>query len=224
MIPNRPTNAPPSFRPQEAQNFQTTPVVSEITGDTADSDYIPDAEPVVVATPLNLDPAYWINHVGAKVDIVAGNLVLSETGFLTVSTSPQQYALYVDTWTGLVAPICPRTDYRARRYEYRKQDCITLVAEWVDNHFGLSSLAAVKAVNRVEYRNLYMTGFVQKIIDFGFQLVTNLQVGDVVMYDGYAQCGVIVEEGKILYQVLDKFSCIDSIDSSKIQGIYRYAN
>jgi len=215
-------NRPPELTPsQPGLQQQLQPGLSAgIGAENAIVDLV--NEPVTV--PLNLDAAYWIQHVGSRVDIVAGDLVLSETGFLIVATSPAQYALYVDTWTGLVAPICPRADYRARRYEYRKQDCITIVAEWVDNHFGLNSLAAVKAVNRVEYRKFYMTGFAQKIVEFGFQPVTTVQVGDVVMYGGYAQCGVIVETGKILYQVVEKFSCIDSLDMSKVQGIYRYAN
>ena len=56
---------------------------------------------------------------GKKLDIVAGELVLSESGFLTASFTLDMYVLYVDQMRETGTVLLPKTDYRGRIYHLK---------------------------------------------------------------------------------------------------------
>lgn len=168
------------------------------------------------------DAAYWLNHLGAKVDIREGELILSEDGFLTVGESPLPYSLYINQPTNEALPIVPRSDWRGRVYRFRRQDCVTLSAEWYDHTYGTSITPYLAGVGLNLYRDLGQTGFSQHIIAVGFTKVDDSpKHADVLVYGGHGHIGICQNGTHILHHLPNKLSCVDPLDESKVMEVYR---
>jgi hypothetical protein len=168
---------------------------------------------------------YWLDHVGSKADISNGDLVISEGGWLTVSTSPTMNTVYVDSVKNIVAPVVPKEEWRGRKYRFFFRDCISLVAEWLDATYNIGAVAHVRTVTRGEYVRLNMNGYEHMLEQFGFAKVDQPCIrGDIVFYERLRHIGVCIEDGQLLHHPINKFSCVDPIDLEKVLGVYRRAN
>ena len=167
---------------------------------------------------------FWEN-LGAKADIVQGDLVVTSDGFLTITDSPVMYSLYVDRANGTYTPIVPKDEWRGRLYRSRRKDCVTLAAEWYDKTYGTNTIQSVKSIGINKYRELGTSGFVANIESVGFSKVDDApQHADVLVYINNAHIGVCLEGDKILHHLPNKYSCIDSLDAGQVIGVYRYGN
>lgn len=162
-----------------------------------------------------------LSNIGKKADIVNGELVCSDNGFLTISTTPGQYTVYVngDSYS-LIIPI---EDWRGRIYRFMRQDCAMLAAEYLDQCYGTEILSYVKSVGTNLYRELGQFGFEDHLTKLGFYKVEEgYQPNDILFYILPAHIGIAQPNNKILHHLPNKLSCIDDIDKSKILGVYRY--
>lgn len=167
---------------------------------------------------------YWLSNLGSKVDICYGDLVISSNGFLTVSTSLDQYALYLDRSSCTATPVIPKNDYRGRVYKLRMRDCVTLTAEWLDRNTGLKAADFVKNITRAQYINLHQSGYLHLLSSLGFVSAdTSPMHGDIVVYEKQIHIGICIDGDKILHHLPGKYSSIDPLEQSKILGVYRRA-
>jgi hypothetical protein len=165
----------------------------------------------------------WLEHIGSKVDIVNGDLQLSDDGFLTVSTHPFLGALYVDKVSQLATPIPGRDDFRGRLFKYRTNDCATLYAEWSDHEFGTDLLAKVKSMSRKEYLERTPFNLSNWLLANGFSQVEQIERGDLLLLNYFNHVAAYLGDDKVLHHISGKYSSIDALDSSAIIGAYRYA-
>lgn len=167
---------------------------------------------------------YWSSNIGSKVDICEGDLVPSENGFLTVSTSLDQYSLYVDRLSETAVPVIPKSDYRGRVYKLRRSDCVTLAAEWLERNTEIKAAEFVKKISRTQYITLHDSGYLHLLSTLGFSAVDATPVhGDIIVYEKQIHIGICIDGDKILHHLPGKYSSIDRFDQSKILGVYRRA-
>ncbi len=163
----------------------------------------------------------WEANVGQRADIVAGEVVLSPDGFLTVSKTVSPYALLIQDKQ--VIPVCPPHEYRGRAYRFMRADCVSLVAEWMDRNKGTSLIERVRQLAGRRYQELNRFGYEDVVREFGFVEASSAAHGDLIFYDRMGHIGVCIEGTKILHHPNGKFSCLDSFDQSKALKVYRHA-
>ena len=107
--------------------------------------------------------------------------------------------------------------------------CISLVAEWLDDHNGTDFLSGYYNMSNRDFLRYYKSGMRLWYEDHGFKEVNNLQIGDCLVYGDSVtnlipnnHIGIYVSKDKILHHLPGRFSSIDTIDYSKIIGCYRY--
>lgn len=168
---------------------------------------------------------YWLDNVGKKATISNGDIVLADNGWLTVSTSPTMYSVYVDKVTNIVAPVVPKDEWRGRKYRFFFRDCVSLVAEWLDATYNIGAVAHMRTVSRGEYVRLNMGGYEHMLEPLGFQHVElPCERGDIVFYERSRHIGVCIGSGELLHHPINKYSCVDPIDETKVLGVYRRGN
>ena len=169
---------------------------------------------------------------GKKVDIIAGELVLSEGGFLTASFTLDMYVLYVDQMREIGTVLLPKTDYRGRIYHLKKSDCVTLAIEWLDRELGIKLMPdgvqtfadKYKALSNQEFLAAYRNGQSSLIGSFGFRIITSeeCQRGDIVILHNHV--AVALGDDKALHHLPNKLSGIDPINWALVTGVYRHGN
>jgi len=169
---------------------------------------------------------------GKKLDIVAGELVLSESGFLTASFTLGMHVLYVDQMRETGTVLLPKTDYRGRNYHLKKSDCVTLAIEWLDRERGvkfmpdgIQTLAEkYKALSNQEFLAAYRNGQSSLVESFGFRVITNeeCRLGDVIILHNHV--AVSLGEDKALHHLPSKLSGIDQINWALVTGVFRHGN
>ena len=170
-----------------------------------------------------LSVEYWKDHIGEKADIVSGDVVLAEDGFLTVSSSPKQNSLYVNLVDNKVQLIIPKDDYRGREYRFYRQDCARLCAQWLDAEYDNGAVAYVDAVSLRAYRELGMYGFTSRLGAINmFEVEGPPQHGDMILYGRVGHAGICLDGDKILHHLPFKYSSIDKIEDDQILGIFRH--
>lgn len=165
----------------------------------------------------------WLEHLGEKVDIVEGELVLSPDGFLTVSASLNMNVLLVNKWEDCVTPVVPSTEFRGRSFKYRSKDCAHLYAEWSDRKLGTSLLPVVRSMSRRDYTERTPFHLEDWLLNNGFTKVDEPAYGDLVLLRYVNHVGAYLGDGKVLHHLKDKYSSIDTVELNELQGVYRHA-
>ncbi len=169
-----------------------------------------------------------VDKVGMRFDIVEGELRESPSGLFLCSTTYQPYSIYLNKQTRQYSIIAPNSSYLGRKYQLRKRDCITLIAEWLDNNYSSNFSDYYYRFSNKQFVYYYKNGMSLWFEDNGFQKVNDYQEGDCLVYKYreavISHAGIYLNNNRILHHLPDKLSCIDAVDSSKVLGIYRYAN
>lgn len=170
--------------------------------------------------------------VNQRLSVSMGELVPSEDGFLTASFSLGQNVVYVDGLRRTSAVVTPKNEYRARSYRLKKNDCVTLVLEWLARERGVTHMPDGKktlmemysTIDNRSFMSAYKDGAGMMAGDFGFSQVDkeDLQVGDVIAIHNHV--AVVVAEGKMLHHLPSKLSSVDDINFALVTEVYRYAN
>lgn len=173
-----------------------------------------------------MKPKEWQQHIGEKVDIVRGELVLSPDGFLTVATNPELYTLYVDQTSGICAPVVPKSDLRGRLYKLGFSDCLTLYVDWSDANKGTDLRAKLRRITRRVYVDRASLSIDDLLIENGFVRIDPLTAewGDMLIFELVNHVGVYLGDGKVLHQLPRMYSSIDTVDLSIVTEAYRYGN
>lgn len=167
-----------------------------------------------------------ILNIGNRVSIKEGQIILDPLGNLEISYQYKPYTIYLNKLTQTFNIILPRNEYIGREYQFRKADCITLVAEWLDDNFNSSFSNLYSKMTKKDFLSFYEIGLETWFIQHNFQKVNSLMHGDIIIYAYRSEtrnhAGIYLEPGKILHHMPDKLSCIDEIDESKILERFRY--
>ena len=166
----------------------------------------------------------WEGRIGDKADIVAGELVPSQDGFLTVRESLAKYSVYVDRRTNSVALIIPKEDWRGREYRFRVQDCVVLTCLWMDDYCGSETLKHARSVGRAEYLKLNEDGYDHVLEAAGYVEQDRAPIhGDLLVYRDALHVGICLDGDKILHHLPLTLSCIDDLDLKQVIKVYRHA-
>lgn len=178
-----------------------------------------------------MDYEYYLNKLGSKFSLVRGEFVEDPQGAFTVTTEFKQYSIYVNKQTKKVAPIAPTKSYLARTYVLRKSDCITLMFEWLDDHYNTKYIDFYNSISHRYFLKYYKAGLGCWYEDSGFKKVDIPQAGDCIVYGDSINevipnnhVGICVGDNKILHHLPQRYSSIDTIISDKVIGCYRYGN
>lgn len=176
-----------------------------------------------------MDYEYFANKIGTKFSLVRGEFVESQNGIFTSSFDFAQYSIYLNKQTKTWIPIAPAKSYLARHYALKRSDCISLVAEWLDDHNSTDFLSGYYNMRNRDFLRYYKLGMRLWYEDHGFKEVDSLQIGDCLVYGDSVtdtipnnHVGIYVDNNKILHHLPGRFSSIDNINYSKIIGCYRY--
>jgi hypothetical protein len=170
----------------------------------------------------------FTDKVGMRFDIVEGELQESPSGLFTVSETYRPFSIYLNKQTKQAMIIAPESSYLGRSYGLKKRDCITLFAQWLDEHFNSSFGNIYQKLSHRDFMKYYKGGMSLWYEDNNFQKIeSSLIEGDCIVY-AYrpaviSHVGIYLNESKILHHLPEKLSCIDQLDTSKILGVYRYA-
>lgn len=173
-----------------------------------------------------MDYEYFKNKIGSKFNIVEGELVEAENGIFTVSETYSNYVIYLNKQNKTYNLIAPLKSYIGRPYVLRKLDCVTLMFEWLgdENNKDLSSIYT--KTSRKDFFKYYKEGMSLWYEDNGFLKVDTPIRGDCIVYEykpkAVSHVGIYLGEDKFLHHLPYKLSCIDTLDRSKIIGVYRY--
>lgn len=175
-----------------------------------------------------MDYNFFVNKLGEKFDIVNGDLVSSDTGRFMVSDIFQDNVIYLNPLTQQCFIVSDKESYVGHEYELGKNDCISLVSRWLDDHHGSNYAKYYRELPRRQLIDYMAKGMPKWFQDAGFDLIEleQLEYGDCLVYanvEGLViHIGIYLGGHKILHQLPDKLSSIDDLDRTKIVAIYRY--
>jgi hypothetical protein len=171
----------------------------------------------------------FLNKIGKKFNVVNGEFVEDSDGILTVSTSPFNNSIYLNTLNNtwlVVSDLLIGIPYRIAR-----DDCATLCARYLDKHFGSKIEEKLFSLTLKEWTNYIKLGGETLIKEVGGYEVnlSQLKEKDVVSYEIEdsritSHLAVYLGNNKILHHVPNKYSSIDDIDMSKVKRVFRYGN
>lgn len=172
----------------------------------------------------------YYNKVGIKYSIVNGDLVEDEqNGIIVVSDYIKDYSIYVNKLTGEAKLVIPKNSYVGKIYKLKVDDCITLSLRWADENKNTNFQGIYKQLKAKKFVEYYNMDLSNTLLDkhltgnYTFREVSNLELGDFIVYKLENHLGVYLGNGKILHHLPKKLSCIDNIDSKDIIRIFRYA-
>lgn len=167
----------------------------------------------------------WIGRVGERADIIEGVATPSVDGFLTVKENPALNTVYVERNAKKAQLICPKTEWRGRKYRFRFQDCVVLVARWMDANYNAGSLEFMRSISMAEYNRLNVEGYLDVIVQAGYVEQDRDPIhGDLLAYDHDKHIGVCIDGDKILHHPPNLFSSLDTLDRDRIVKVFRHAN
>jgi uncharacterized protein YycO len=176
-----------------------------------------------------MDYEYFANKIGTKFALVRGELVEDPKGQFDVSFNFAQYSIYLNKLTRTWNLIAPEKSYIGRSYTLKKSDCISLCAEWLDDHKNTKFFNGYSNMTNRDFLMYYKSGMRLWYEDHGFTEVNIPIIGDCLVYTDSVNetmplnhVGVYVAQDKILHHLPYRYSSIDKIDYSKIIGCYRY--
>ena len=165
------------------------------------------------------------DKVGERFTFSYGEIVASDTGEVEVTTFPKVNSIYVSHKNKKAQVIVDPKIYIGRQWKLYTSDCVSVAAEYVDDHVG-TSLKMVRP--KKVYDQYFKLGVCQWFEDNNFLSVAvdDIQENDFVVYmyepDVITHTAAYVGNGKILHHLPKKYSSIDLIeDYSKVLGVYR---
>ena len=176
-----------------------------------------------------MDYEYFANKINTKFSLVRGEFVEDSQGLFTVSFNFAQYSLYLNKQTKTCMPIAPAKSYLARAYALKRSDCISLVAEWLDDHNSTDFLMGYYNMSNRDFLRYYKSGMRLWYEDHGFTEVGTPRPGDCLVYTDSINdtvplnhVGICINSSQILHHLPGRYSSIDALDYSKIIGCYRH--
>jgi len=164
-------------------------------------------------------------EVGQKWSIVQGEWVrddengafpVVEQDYVPETINAKKQQLYTRTHVG-------------KSWSFRRTDCITVVAEYLDDKYGTDYYKQYMTTTGPEYRKYVlegMTSYFEAHPDF--ESVTEMQVDDVLVYampDVYDErsnhIALYIGDGMVFRQPPFKMSSIDPIDPEMVIRIFR---
>jgi hypothetical protein len=176
---------------------------------------------------LFMDYDYYSDKIGTRFNIVEGNLVEAENGMFPVTESFQSPSIYVNKLDKKVSLISPKNSYIGRTYGLRQADCVAICFSWHDDNKGTDLMKIYKNTPNREFYNYYLEGMAPWFLTHGFQEVQTMEIGDMLVYENVPETishiAIYLGNNKILQHMPNKLSGVDTLDSSKVRGIYRHA-
>jgi hypothetical protein len=166
---------------------------------------------------------YFNTKIGHRFSIVEGIIVEDPSGLFVVSETFSDYVIYLNKINRSWNIIAPKNSYLARQYILRKSDCISLTAEWLKDTYGIKFNFDYNKMSNKEFYKFYKNGLKYWFEENGFVEVTTPRYGDCLIY-GFKQHAGIYLNDKILHHLPRTYSSIDTVDSTRILGIYRNDN
>lgn len=156
------------------------------------------------------------------MDIVAGELVFSSSGFLIISRDFAPYNIYLNTMSRQYTIILPPDELRGRPYLLYKTDCISLVAKALSlRNIRKDLVSWYSSRPWRDFRLLAKTGVEPWLLSNGFQASTEICENSILVYGESTPNHLgIVTDGKILHHMPNLLSSLDDIDPACIRGIY----
>jgi len=163
-------------------------------------------------------------HIGEHVNIVNGKYELAESGDFILSDSfgPERVYLTSDN----KAQCITSKPFIGRNYKLGFVDCVTLVCE----HLKSDTLLKFYLAMGREELLLLQRETVMKWLDEDPRFTDvgqEYQAGDCVVYS-YTErmhanhIGIVYPEGKILHHLPGKLSCIDTLDTVRVEKGYSF--
>lgn len=176
-----------------------------------------------------MDITTLLSNIGKKVDIIDGNLVLSDKGFLTVTTYPMYNAICINKITEKYQIIVPKNEYRGRNWNLDSSNCAHICSNWLQNNKGINldfifdrySYKEKLQLFKDGYENIFAELNINKLV---YTDVQSLIPGNILIYEYHNHIGIYIGEGLILHHKRSKLSSIDKIDETKILGVYNGCN
>lgn len=168
------------------------------------------------------------NKIGTRYTFVQGEIVEDADGEVVVSNTPKLNTIYLNNRDRTATLMVDPKLYVGRRWKLFTSDCVSVAAEYLDDHIG-TSLKRVRP--RREYDKYFKEGMCQWFEDHGFKevAIADMQPNDVLVFD-YDE-GIITHvcvylgDGKVLHHMSNKYSSIDPLgDVDSVLGVYRYAD
>jgi hypothetical protein len=166
-----------------------------------------------------------INNIGKKVDIVDGSLILSDTGFLTITTSPIPNSIYINKLLQNYMVIVPKGEYRGHTWNLVSSNCATICTKWAKENIDIDLVDWVSNFTYEQKIIIFREGYLKPFEELKFEKIeyTNIDAlnkGNILIYEYPNHIGVYIGNNQILHHKRNKLSSIDIVDPSKILGIY----
>jgi hypothetical protein len=160
----------------------------------------------------------FYDKVGQRADIVAGELVVSETGFLEITSFPRLGSVYVDSFNKSVQVIPLKDDFRGYAWDLYNYNCAMCCAHWHDRFFGTDLVFSFRGLSHQERRDVMQTGYQDLFEKFGFVETQQAQLGCIFIYEYPNHLAILVDADKntILHHPARKLSGLDVVNSEKI--------
>lgn len=175
-----------------------------------------------------MDYEFYKDKIGSRFDIIQGELVETENGMFLVTETFSSPSIYVNKVQQTATLVSPKDSYIGRSYGLRQADCVAICFLWHDKNKGTNLMSLYKRTSNREFYEYYVRGMGAWFLEHGFTQVTEMQVGDMLVYENVpgaiAHIAVYLGDNKILQHLPNKLSGIDTLELSKIKGIYRYGN
>jgi hypothetical protein len=165
----------------------------------------------------------FYNKVGSKVSIINGNLTVSETGFLTVSTVPIAGTVYVDHFKKSAQVLPFKNDYRGLEWNLYTNNCAICCAKWHDDKYGTYLEKEFRGLTSDQKKHVMTNGYLDIFSNYGFSEISEISVGAILIYEHINHLAIVIDNNTILHHLARKFSSIDQLDVSKVQKILCYS-
>jgi|JYMV01.1.fsa_nt_gi hypothetical protein len=163
-------------------------------------------------------------HIGEHVTIINGKYSLASTGDFIISEDFGMERVWLPKEG---KPQCITTQpFIGRSYRLGKVDCVTLVCEYLKSDSLLKFYKGLSLEALLKLQRSTVMAWLDS--DSRFTDVGNDYVaGDCVVYTYTKQMhanhiGIVMPEGKILHHLPNKVSCIDPLNSVKVEKGYRF--
>lgn len=173
-----------------------------------------------------LDYNFYINKIGSKYTINSGDLIEDTSGNIVVSETFIDYSIYLNKLTKEVFLVIPDSAYIGKTYKLRATDCISICCRWHDEKYNTNLQQIYKNTPHTDFKKYFRDGMSLWFDANNFTKVDNLTIGSFIIYEYkpsmISHIGIYIGENKILQHIPWKLSSIDTIDHTKILGIYNY--
>lgn len=173
-----------------------------------------------------MDYELYKDKIGARFDIVQGELVEAIDGMFLVTETFSSPSIYINRQQQTATLVSPKDSYIGRSYGLRQADCVAICFLWHDNNKGTNLMSLYKRTSNREFYEYYVRGMGAWFLEHNFTQVTEMQPGDMLVYENVpgsiAHIAVFLGDNKILQHLPNKLSGVDVLELSKVKGIYRY--